>query len=372
MLRLLHISDLHLGWKPRFLGSLSAEREAERSSVLRQAVDIALHPRHAIDMVIIAGDLFDNHRPEAAVVEHVLRELNKLDKAGVRVITVPGNHDEITYHDSVYRTYAERWPGLLVREHAPSYIGNLQIREEEVHLYSLAYTGGLTRCDKALADLPRRECDGIHMGIFHGSLDWNSGERNLPLSSKELARANYHYTALGHFHRHSEHRLGQGVAAYCGATAARGFDDLGTGNVLCVQIDNNGVSTTHIPIKLRPQYPLDINLEDIENEQELYRVVSDKSNTAAIVRLQLIGSTCFPLNEESLSARFSELFYYVEVLDKTDTIAPHVIDELKREVSIRGAFVRRMLEHIHTAASAEDRSLYLKALNIGLRAYREV
>lgn len=372
MLRVLHLSDLHLGWQPRFLGNRSLERAGERHSVLRQAVDAALDPRQAIDMVIIAGDLFDNHKPDAAIVESVLRELNRCETAGKCIVTVPGNHDEITYHDSVYRQYQDRWPGVLVREHTPSHIASLKVREEEVHIYSVAYTGGLTRCDKPLADLPRRDSDGVHIGIFHGSLDWNSGERSLPLASSELARANYHYTALGHFHRYSEHRIGQGLAAYCGATAARGFEDLGTGNIICVQIDNTEVKTQHLPVKVRPQYILEVKLDDIESEEELHRYINDKANLEAIVRLQLLGTTNFALNEQGLSARFADLFYYLEVLDKTDNLAPRLLEELKAEISIRGAFVRRMLERVSATQSEEDRLLCLKALRIGLRAYRGV
>ncbi len=57
-------------------------------------------------MVIIAGDLFETHKPEPALVEEVVAQLERLERAGVAVVTVPGNHDEITYADSVYRVHA--------------------------------------------------------------------------------------------------------------------------------------------------------------------------------------------------------------------------------------------------------------------------
>ncbi|WP_324667949.1 hypothetical protein [Geochorda subterranea] len=44
-----------------------------------------------------------------------LEQFRRLEAAGVRVVTVPGNHDEITCADSVYRERASEWPGLLVQ-----------------------------------------------------------------------------------------------------------------------------------------------------------------------------------------------------------------------------------------------------------------
>ncbi|MDP3486623.1 MAG: DNA repair exonuclease [Bacillota bacterium] len=370
MLRLLHLSDLHLGWQPRFLGSGAEERARERNEMLRKAVDAALERKHGVDMVVIAGDLFDSHRPESAVVEAALRELNRLGQAGKALITVPGNHDEITYHDSVYRQYEQRWPGLLVREANPSYIDALQVGGEQVHIYSVAYTAGLTRCDRPLAELPRRELPGIHIGIFHGSLDWNAGERSLPLSSTELARADYDYTALGHFHRVSEHRVGRGVASYCGATEARGFDDLGTGNVQCVHIDGQGVRLEAIPLNVRPQRVVELTLDEVETEVDLRRFVATVGDSHAIVRLVLKGTAAFDVDERALEQASEGLFSYLEVVDQTESISPALVEELRRETSIRGNFVRRILTRLESVENVEEKADYLRALQKGLRAFK--
>ncbi|KAF0196058.1 MAG: phosphoesterase [Bacillota bacterium] len=370
MLRFLHLSDLHLGWQPRFLGSGAQERARERNEMLRKTIDMALEGKHGIDMVVIAGDLFDTHRPESAVVEAALRELNRLSKAGKALVTVPGNHDEITYHDSVYRQYELRWPGLLVREANPSYIDTLDIGGEQVYIYSVAYTAGLTRCDRPLAELPRRDLPGIHIGIFHGSLDWNAGERNLPLSSTELARANYDYTALGHFHRASEHRVGRGVVSYCGATEARGFDDLGTGNVQCVHIDGQGVKLQTIPLQVRPHRVVEIKLDEVETEIELRRFVASLGDPQALVRLVLKGTAAFDIDEQALEQASEGLFSYLEIVDQTESISPALVEELRQETSIRGNFVRRILTRLESVEKSEEKADYLRALQKGLRAFK--
>lgn len=372
MLRLLHLSDLHLGWQPRFLGRLCADRALERNDVLRKAVDIALDDRHAIDVVVIAGDLFDSHHPDAGVVEGALRQLYRIDKAGKLIIVVPGNHDEITYHDSVYRQHQDRFPGLLVREPNPSHIATVSVNDDDVHIYSVAYTAGLTWCDRPLNELPRLQESGVHIGVFHGSLDWNGGERSLPLSSSELARADYTYTALGHFHRSSEHRLGNGVAAYCGAPEARGFDDTGMASVKCVQIDSHGVKIQAIPLALRPQYVIDIQLDDLDSEAALYNHVMSLANPAAIVRLQLVGTAAFAIDEAALLARCEGLFYYLDVRDLSDGVSAGQIATLSHEPSIRGTFVKRLLKRMENAQSEDEKANCLRAVRLCLRAYRVV
>ena len=94
--------------------------------------------QNGIDLVIIAGDLFETHTPEPALIEHVLSKLRQLDNAGIPVITVPGNHDEITYHNSVYRQYGtgRTWPGICSNP-MPELVFRHEIKGVPVFIYSL-------------------------------------------------------------------------------------------------------------------------------------------------------------------------------------------------------------------------------------------
>lgn len=75
--RVLHTSDLHL----EVLGD-----RACRS--LETLVDLAL--QHKVDLVIIAGDLFDHDRVADDLVSFVVEQLRRLT---VAVVILPGNHD---------------------------------------------------------------------------------------------------------------------------------------------------------------------------------------------------------------------------------------------------------------------------------------
>ena len=99
--RLLHVADVHLGAP---LGNFEGYAERRRQDVeaaFRRTIDAALAER--VHAVLLAGDLFDSHRPAARVVDLARRELARLREAGIPVLAVPGTHDSLLQPDCVYR-----------------------------------------------------------------------------------------------------------------------------------------------------------------------------------------------------------------------------------------------------------------------------
>lgn len=86
-MRLLHVSDLHLG---RALGDLSRERE--QRAVVREIVLLA--KEHGVSMTVIAGDVFDAFTPPAWAEDLFFELLDGLARGGERAVAViAGNHD---------------------------------------------------------------------------------------------------------------------------------------------------------------------------------------------------------------------------------------------------------------------------------------
>ena len=87
-LRVLHTADLHLdGDAYGDAARLAAHREQERRT-FRRVVDRALSDE--IDLLLIAGDLFDHNRVSDDTVAFVRAELARLRQP---VVILPGNHD---------------------------------------------------------------------------------------------------------------------------------------------------------------------------------------------------------------------------------------------------------------------------------------
>ncbi|MDQ0595637.1 exonuclease SbcD [Chryseobacterium ginsenosidimutans] len=86
-MKILHTADWHLGKRlDRF------SRLEEQILVLNEIVEIT--DEQNIDLVIIAGDLFDNFNPSVEAVELFYKTLKRLSLNGKRpVIAIAGNHD---------------------------------------------------------------------------------------------------------------------------------------------------------------------------------------------------------------------------------------------------------------------------------------
>lgn len=372
MFRILHLADLHLGWEPRFMpADRAAERRRRRDSLLRRAVDFALDPENRVGLVVIAGDLFETHRPEPDLVASVLAELRRLERAGVPVVTVPGNHDEITYPDSVYRRYAGEWPGVLVRNPLPAHVVALRVGDVPVHLYSLAYTGGLTPTRPPLADFPRLDEAGFHLAVFHGTLGEWGGDRSLPLDREALARAGYDYVALGHIHQHLEERLGNTPAVYCGAVEGKGFDDPGVGCWTLVEVDGGRARVIRQPVPVQPIRVRRLDAGAFDDPDAVAAAVAELADPDLILRVELTGAPAFEVDGQRLAAALADRFFHLEIEDRTETVAPELLDRWAAEPTILGLFVRRMRARMEAAGDERERRVAARALRMGIHALRE-
>lgn len=363
MIRILHLADLHLGYLPPWKEAAESRRR-ERDIRLSAAVDWAL--AHGVDLVLIAGDLFETHRPPASLVNEVIRQLERLEGAGIPVVTLPGNHDEISYHDSVYRTEQGRWPGRLVTNPHMDRAVTLTCRGHEVSIYSLAYTSGVTRADRPLAHFPPPDGAGIHIALLHGSLDWGR-ERSLPIDGRALEAAGYHYAALGHIHRH-EVRGRERPVVYAGIIDGKDFDDPGTGHYVVAEVDEQGAVVRREPADgVRPLVSVELDAGGYESLAQLEEDARGLVPEGAAVRLTLSGTPAYPVHPERVKAALAGRAFYLEVVDETRGLADELIEALAREPTVRGAFVQRMLERLRRAAPGEERTIR-RALVRGLEA----
>lgn len=85
-MRILHTSDWHIG--RTFHGNSTMDALAEVLGALTEQVR-----RNAVDVVVVAGDVFDSATPSAAAYTLLGDALVALHETGARVIVTSGNHD---------------------------------------------------------------------------------------------------------------------------------------------------------------------------------------------------------------------------------------------------------------------------------------
>jgi exonuclease SbcD len=369
MLTCLHISDLHLGWTAGFLADKAEQFSRQRDGLLRRICQWVNQTDEQIDLVLIVGDLFDSHRPDPALVEAVMADLRSLTAAGRTVVTVPGNHDEITYHDSVYRRFQDRWPGYLVTNPMPQPPLQLTVAAETVYVYSVAYTGGLTKATDYLQPYPRVAAEGIHIGAFHGSLDWAAGERGLPLKSDALAAAGYDYVALGHFHQPSRLLKGRTTMVYSGMIESKGFSDLGCGQLTLVDIAPGSTVVRSLPWQVPPCRVEQVDVSLCDSQEQLDQLIQSWADDQLLLRVELVGTAEWLLYGEQLWGRHQGQFYHLEIVDDSLYLGEGLLASWADEATVRGQYVRQLRAELDQARDQRSRQVIQLALRRGIAAF---
>jgi DNA repair protein SbcD/Mre11 len=111
-IKILHTADWHLGKKLDHFSRLQEQKE-----VLNEICQIA--DNQDVDIVIVAGDLFDTFNPPVEAVDLLYKTLKRLTNNGKRpVIAIAGNHDSPDRIDA---------PNTLARECGILFVGNLDV-----------------------------------------------------------------------------------------------------------------------------------------------------------------------------------------------------------------------------------------------------
>src|SRR5690606_14178459 len=91
MLKILHTADWHLGKRLQEFSRLEEQKE-----VLEEIIGIAENEK--VDLVVLAGDIFDAFNPSHEAVELLYRTLRRLSNNGLRpIIAISGNHDSTQF-----------------------------------------------------------------------------------------------------------------------------------------------------------------------------------------------------------------------------------------------------------------------------------
>lgn len=118
-MRILHTSDFHIGKR-----LYSCERREEQQAVLKELSDVCR--RENIDVVLVAGDLFDNFNPSVASMSLLYDSLCDIADGGKRpVILIAGNHDSPDRIDM---------PDSFARKNGVFFLGNYDALQQEIKL----------------------------------------------------------------------------------------------------------------------------------------------------------------------------------------------------------------------------------------------
>jgi exonuclease SbcD len=372
--RILHLADLHLGAGFPTMGDRGGERSRDLLNAYLRAVEFAAGVARPVDFVVIAGDLFDTHDPDPALVYQVEASFEKLHQAGVPVFLVPGTHDAHSYRRSIYRRLRLPEGSELFVQPVLTPGPRLTIRGEVVQVYGIAYDAAISQ--RPLGEFrPVGEAD-YHVGILHAALQdsptWKIRASDLPVTRTEIAASGLHYMALGHYHSFAEVREGGTVAVYPGTLEGRKFGENGPRYLVTATLSRDAVSIERTPWNARTltEMNLDLLASEVQDEDQLADRITAFSGDREIVRARLSGAAHFVFDAERLAERLRSRFFHLELDDQTYLVNQSLLEQFKDEATVRGIFVRRMLERIDHAGTPRERETATLALRIGLAEFQ--
>jgi DNA repair protein SbcD/Mre11 len=296
MLRLLHTADVHLGARHTDLGERAAVLRERQFTAFRVTVDLAIV--EAVDLVLIAGDLFDSNTQPRRSVERVAAELGRLAKASIRTVIIPGTHD-VYDGSSIYRSYdlaamartSAEWIAVLTPEQPNVWLPSL---DAVVHgrVFSTK-RGPKSPLDGFDARTDRRATWRI--GMVHGALaiPGKTDTDGIVFSEEEIARTGLDYLALGHWHSAIEGRAGNVSYAYSGAPEPVAIDQDGAGQVLIVTLDDRGgrhqVSIEPKRVGQTRSEKLELDVSAITSQPALIDVLGRHADSNLVLDVRLTG-----------------------------------------------------------------------------------
>ncbi len=363
--RVLHTSDLHLDRSFRHLGTAGQARSQDLLNTLEEIGDLAL--QHRVHLVLLAGDQFDRHNPETAVVSRFHAWLARLSEAGIRIAMIPGDHDSYWYEDSIYR---QRIPGntVMFRDPLCQEPEHLTIAGQEVRLYGIAHNN--THYQDVLPGFSRRGDGHIHIGIMHATVDpspeMDESDRYLPVQSYDLKETGLDYIALGHNHQFRTFNEGSpGLAAYPGSPEPLTLDEVGQRSLVLLSFSGRTPEVTTIPCGRRVVRHEELHCTGLSPEQ-IVASIGEMADDAVLLRVELTGSPPSLVDNGALTDQLSDRFTYLSILDRTFPLDAEYVRQIEHEQTIRGQFVRRLRARIESADSVRERDSASRALKLGL------
>lgn len=197
MFKFIHAADIHLDSPLRGLARYDGAPVERIRGATRQAfknlVDLAISEE--VDLLLIAGDLYDGDWKDYNTGLFFASEMTKLREAGIRVFIIAGNHDassqisrQLRMPDNVVRLSTKKPQTIVLDDFGVAIHGQGFARAAVTENLSAAYPNAVTGL--------------FNIGMLHTCATGREGhETYAPCTVEGLLSKGYDYWALGHVHK---------------------------------------------------------------------------------------------------------------------------------------------------------------------------
>lgn len=319
-MRILHTADWHLGTKVPYIG---LDRTDEQMRIVEKIVKIVEEKN--VDVVIIAGDIFDNPTPsyqsEKIFYNFIASVCGDLKKY---LFVISGNHDSMEKVDtvSVFSKFfnvngsqmfkhfylggqiEKSLPNLICDVDGISFVGipfvsRYRYSGRYQEIFELILGQLLERAGSEVVLFSHDTLEGVE---YSGTeVEYSDKALNLVSIQKQADFDKVRYWALGHIHKYQE--IVRNKIYYSGSIIQIDFGEEGQEKgVIIVDLDNYGVRTSFIPIHQERVF----RKFDVLNNDYARKLADELKGTKDFVKVVIKGGV-EPSLVESLKDSVSNL-----------------------------------------------------------------
>ncbi len=299
--KILHAADIHLDSPLQKLGHYEGAPTDRIRGASRRALEnmVALAIKEAVDLVVIAGDLYDGDWPDQNTGLFFVAQASKLVDAGIPMAVIRGNHDA-----------ANRMTSSLPLPRNPDG-SEIMLRADQVDLRQFDSIGvavhgrsfqNRAELENLAAGYPSPINGMFNVGLLHTSLTGAEGhDPYAPCTPAQLADKRYDYWALGHIHARANHAMeGSAPIMFSGNLQGRHIRESGPKGCVIVDVDARDRCTTRfveLDVVRWQLCQIDVSklrhMDEIVDEFErwLAKALGDVDQRLLVVRVELVGRT---------------------------------------------------------------------------------
>lgn len=290
----IHAADIHLDspMKGLVLRGESANPFLQASRLSFENM-VTLAVERSVGFVLIAGDLYDGDWRDWASGQYVVKQLSKLDRAGIPVFTIRGNHD-------AQSVISKDLPlPKNVRELSVKSVQSVDLAHLGVSIHGRGFATRHVE-ENVVNSYPQAAPGAFNIGMLHTSLTGRDGHGvYAPCSLDDLRGKGYQYWALGHIHQREVLSVDPHVI-FPGNIQGRHAKETGAKGITLVTVDEGRVvEVEHVVTDVARFDTRDVDLEGASDRADLVERITGVAKAAVVeagdrplaLRLRLVGKT---------------------------------------------------------------------------------
>ena len=198
---------------------------------------------------------------------------------------------------------------------------------------------------------------------MHGTQDGASIEEKQYNSfrTKDIEEKCFDYVATGHIHKlnYIDTKI-----VYPGSTVSLGFDELGKHGMIAGELKKDNLKLEFIPVDEREFVIKNIDITEIYSKEELIEKLNDMNiQENELVEVYLIRKRNFEIDVLDIYKLISNE-KIIKIKNKTKI--NYDLEKIAQENTLRGIFVKKMLEKMNLIESEDEKNILEKSIEIGL------